>query len=232
MNTKKFHYVYRITNIKLNKHYYGVRSSSIEPSKDLGIKYFSSSSDQEFKNDQRNNPQDYKYKIVSIFNSRKDAISHEIKLHSRFNVGSNELFYNKSKQTSTKWDTTGITFTLSKEARNKISKALKNKPKSKGHIENLILNHGMKGKKHTTSSKKSMSINSTGNKNGMYGRKHTPESIKKMKESSANPSDEIRENLRKGWKKRKEITCPVCGLKSNNTGNMTRWHFNNCKKKS
>lgn len=40
MNTKKFHYVYRITNTKINKHYYGVRSSNIEPYKDLGIKYF------------------------------------------------------------------------------------------------------------------------------------------------------------------------------------------------
>lgn len=230
MKTKKFHYVYRITNTKLNKHYYGVRSSNIEPSKDLGIKYFSSSSDHEFMNDQKNNPQDYKYKIISIFDSREEAIKLEIKLHAKFNVGINESFYNKSKQTSTKYDTTGTTFTLTKEARNKISKALKGKPKSKTHIENVIKNHGMKGKTHTERARKSMSIKRTGEGNGMYGRNHTPESIEKMKESSANPSDKVRENLRKGWKKREYITCPKCGLTSNNKGNMNRWHFGNCKK--
>ena len=64
---KKYHYVYRITNIKLNKHYYGLRSSKLEPSKDLGFKYFSSSSDREFIDDQTNNPQDYKYIIVSMY---------------------------------------------------------------------------------------------------------------------------------------------------------------------
>ncbi len=42
----KFHYVYRITNTQLNKHYYGCRSSNVEPAKDLGKTYFSSSTDE------------------------------------------------------------------------------------------------------------------------------------------------------------------------------------------
>ena len=37
----KFHYVYRITNIVENKHYYGSRTSKINPYDDLGKKYFS-----------------------------------------------------------------------------------------------------------------------------------------------------------------------------------------------
>ena len=37
------HYVYRITCITTKKHYYGVRSCEVEPSKDLGKKYKSSS---------------------------------------------------------------------------------------------------------------------------------------------------------------------------------------------
>ena len=48
----KYHYVYRITNTTLNKHYYGSRTSQIEPAKDLGHKYFSSSFDKEFIKDQ------------------------------------------------------------------------------------------------------------------------------------------------------------------------------------
>ena len=39
------HYVYRITNIKENKHYYGTRSCEIEIKDDLGFYYFSSSTD-------------------------------------------------------------------------------------------------------------------------------------------------------------------------------------------
>lgn len=104
----KYHYVYRITNIQCKKHYYGTRSSKCHPSEDLGIKYFSSSYDKDFIKDQHDNPQNYKYKIVKILQSRKDAISLEVKLHEKFDVGINESFYNKAKQTTTKFDTTGI----------------------------------------------------------------------------------------------------------------------------
>jgi len=99
-----YHYTYRITNTKLNKHYYGTRSSKIEPKEDIGIYYFSSSKDKWFIQDQKNNPQDYRYKILYIFSTRKEAIEMEIKLHNKFNVGINESFFNKSKQTSTGFD--------------------------------------------------------------------------------------------------------------------------------
>lgn len=55
------HYVYRITNIKLNKHYYGTRTSKNKtPEEDIGYIYFSSSSDKEFLKDQKDNPLNYK----------------------------------------------------------------------------------------------------------------------------------------------------------------------------
>ena len=123
---KKYHYVYRITNTKLNKHYYGTRSSRIEPSKDLGFKYFSSSSDILFMDDQKNNPHDYKYAIVSVFDSREEALELEVILHAKFDVGVNESFYNKSKQTSKRFycDRTGAI--ISEETRKKLSIASKN----------------------------------------------------------------------------------------------------------
>ena len=41
--SNKFHYVYQITEKSTNKKYIGCRSSIKEPTKDLGIIYFSSS---------------------------------------------------------------------------------------------------------------------------------------------------------------------------------------------
>lgn len=122
MSTEQvYHYVYRITNIIENKHYYGKRTSKIEPKLDLGIKYFSSSSNKEFINDQKSNRHSYKYKIVSYHSSSSEAISKEIKLHSKFNVGVSSNFYSKVKQTFKGFDATGMQ--PSAETRSKLSKA-------------------------------------------------------------------------------------------------------------
>ena len=102
-----YHYVYRITSIIENKHYYGKRSSKIEPKLDLGIRYFSSSKDKEFIKDQKQNSQNYKYKIVSLHTSSKEALNKEIRLHNKFNVQNNLNFINIAKQTSTGFTTEG-----------------------------------------------------------------------------------------------------------------------------
>ena len=103
-----YHYTYRITNLIEGKHYYGSRSSEIPPVEDLGKNYVSSSKNKDFIKDQKENPQNYKYKVIKIFDTREEAISFEIKLHDKFDVGVNESFYNKAKQTSVKFDTTGM----------------------------------------------------------------------------------------------------------------------------
>lgn len=103
-----YHYVYRITNLIEGKHYYGTRTTKVHPSKDLGKRYFSSSSDKDFKKDQKENPQNYKYKVIKIFDTREEAVEMEIKLHDMFDVGMSKSFYNRSKQTNTKFDTTGM----------------------------------------------------------------------------------------------------------------------------
>jgi hypothetical protein len=124
--TKKNNFVYRITNKILNKHYYGVRSTEIEPRLDLGFKYFSSSTDKEFMKDQKENPQNFKYKVVMVTETRLEAIKIEIKLHNRFDVGRNKNFYNKAKQSSTGWDTGGIKYTT--ERKNKLNMSGENNP--------------------------------------------------------------------------------------------------------
>lgn len=139
MNTEQvYHYVYRITNTSLNKHYYGKRSSKVAPELDLGIKYFSSSRDNNFIKDQKQNPQNYKYKIVVKCKTVTRALHYEIKLHCMFDVAINPSFYNKAKQTSTKFDTSGVTSWIkgrkhSKETLEKLSKAKKG---NKGSLSN------------------------------------------------------------------------------------------------
>ena len=128
MHTKspKKYYVYRITNIKNKKHYYGYKgiSQDIDPKLHIGIKYFSSSSDKEFILDQQKNQQNYCYKIIFVFNNKYDAIALEIKLHNKFNVDKNSNFYNKAKQTSTGFTTngsrTGEHFVMVRDLKNNI----------------------------------------------------------------------------------------------------------------
>lgn len=110
LNKQKYHYVYRITNIVENKHYYGVRSSKIIPKDDLGKKYFSSSTDKKFMSEQKEHPENFKYKIIKVFETRRDAELLEKKLHKKFHVSDNDKFYNRCISTlmgfsveGTKW---------------------------------------------------------------------------------------------------------------------------------
>lgn len=102
-----YHYTYRITNTKERMYYYGVHSCVCQPKEDIGVKYWSTSKNKEFKADIKNNPQNYKYKVLKIFETRIEAVEHEIFLHKKFNVGVNNKFYNDSMQTSTSFDTSG-----------------------------------------------------------------------------------------------------------------------------
>ena len=153
-----YHYVYRITNLVESKHYYGKRSSKIEPHLDLGKKYFSSSKDKNFIKDQKENPQNYKYKVVFICKSARRAIELETTLHDMFDVGRNQSFYNKVKQNGNGFDSTGIvvvknslgeTFSVSVDDPRYISGELK---------------HAADGYKHTSEAKRKMSDRNKGTK--------------------------------------------------------------------
>ncbi len=90
----KKHYVYKIKNIIDKKYYIGVRSCTIDPINDLGKKYFSSSSDKKFIEEQRTFPERFTYEILEEFDTRKSAMIKEIELHSEFKVSINKDFYN------------------------------------------------------------------------------------------------------------------------------------------
>lgn len=170
----KYHYVYRITNLFSAKHYYGSRSSNVLPENDLGVKYFSSSHDKSFLAEQKNNPSQFRYKIIKKCNTRDEALAYEIKLHNKFQVDVNDKFYNKSKQTSTgfTYDSTGYVFT--DEHRKKLSEAQRKRPPISEETRKKLSN-AMIGKNNPMHGK-------TGDENPFYGKKHSQESKIKMSE--------------------------------------------------
>jgi len=219
-----FHYTYRITNILINKHYYGVRTSKINPKLDLGTKYFSSSSDKDFISEQKLNPQNFKYKVIRVFDTRREAMSLEIKLHDKFEVAVNENFYNKAKATSTSFDITGTT-------RPEHSAFMKGKCfHTKEYLERCNLNFG------DTSGKNNSMYGTAcfGVLNPFFGKTHSDET--KAKFCLRTHSDETKSkisNSKKGIKygKQEILTCPHCS-KSGGKSGIKRWHFENCKSKT
>jgi hypothetical protein len=151
--TSKLFIVYRITNILTHKHYYGYKSCSKRDPKDiLGKTYFSSSSDKEFIAEQKNHPERFRYKIVAKFSTKEEALQREIRLHTLFDVGLNDSFYNRSKQTSDKFDMTG--FRHSEETKRRISLAGKGRPHTSEHRKRI--SESLTGTKHSDLTRSNM----------------------------------------------------------------------------
>lgn len=197
-----FHYVYRITNTQKNKHYYGCRTSIKPPKEDLGCKYFSSSSDKQFIKEQKDTPSIFKYKVIKVFKSRNDAITFEIMLHTKFNVSLNESFYNKVKQTTTKFDTSGTSY-MTNEQKKIRSDRWKNPDL------NPNKNRDMSGSNNIM-----FGTHRVGELNPFYGKQHTDETKKiiSQKNTGRKHTDETKEKWskqRKGVPKRK-TQCESC----------------------
>jgi hypothetical protein len=188
-NKYNYNYVYRITNKILNKHYYGVRGCNVAPKLDLGIKYFSSSSDKDFRDDQKNHPENYKYKIVRICSTRKKADALEIKLQEKFNVGKSESFYNRATRTSMGFDRTDINHTL--ESRKKMSEAAQNR--SEEYRQKM--SEAKKGVPKSPEHRLKISEAKTGENHHMFGKEHSDETKLKMSEAKQNMSDETRQKM-------------------------------------
>jgi hypothetical protein len=107
--------------------YIGVRSCNCDPKED---NYWGSS---------RHIPKDvkttHKKRILKVHTSRLDAVNHEIFLHDKYDVAVSKEFYNRSKQTSTKFDTTGIPHPCTEEARRKLSISNKGRKRTPEMVE-------------------------------------------------------------------------------------------------
>jgi hypothetical protein len=162
-NKTIYHYVYRITNLVEKKHYYGARTSRIHPKLDIGVKYFSSSRDKAFMRDQKDNPTHFLYKVIGLYQTRIEALEMEIKLHNRLNVAVSNKFYNRSKQASWGWDTTGIVIVRTPSDE---TIAI---PVSEYNPDSADYKHHNSGRKHSIEQNIANSIRNSGSKNAMYG---------------------------------------------------------------
>jgi len=93
----KKHYVYRSFEEK-GREYIGCRTCNCLPEEDT--KYFGSFYDKTFKPTEKT--------ILFVCETREEVLEIEIELHDFFDVAVNPQFANLVKQTSTKFDTTGV----------------------------------------------------------------------------------------------------------------------------
>lgn len=228
----KQHYVYLLTDDKMN--YIGARTCTGRV--DADSKYLGSS---------KHIPSEFKQRcnkiILARFKTRKEAIAYEIELHNKFDVANNEQFYNKAKQTSTGFDTTGTT--LSNADKKKKSEFFKSLARTEEH--NKKISESNKGKVLSEETRNKISKAKTGKPSPMKGKSvgaGIPKSEEhKKKIGIANKGKkrtkeqcEMFSRIRKGKpapysKTRYEnIECPHCG-KVGMKANMKRYHFDNCK---
>ena len=207
-----YHYTYEITTnapTDERQRYIGVRSSECPPKDDS---YWGSC--RSFLEWQKvNGTESLAKNIFAIHQTRALAVEHEIKLHNHFEVSTNKEFFNRAKQTVVGFDTTGVSFEVSDEAREKLRIANTGKPVSEAAREKI--RQFNLGKKHSEATKAKMSIfHST--------RKRTPRSEEtKQKLREANLGKTL-------GKKYAQVTCPNCSKIGGETG-MKSWHFKHCR---
>ena len=94
----RYHYVYRVTNLYDDTHYYGSRTSIKPPLEDFW-EYGTSSSQIGRKKHIKTCPEEYRLKIIKILDNEADKILWESYLHGHFGVKSNSKFWNRCNQT-------------------------------------------------------------------------------------------------------------------------------------
>lgn len=236
------YYVYRITHIKEGVHYYGSRITKKDVYTDL-LKYCSSSSRKEHI---KNNKNEYKFKIIRVFDNAGMMISYESFLHQFFDVKTHTKFFNRANQLPHAFSTAGTRMReTTKEKLRQVNLGRKNTPESieKTRQANLGVplteEHRNKiavantGKKHSEESRKKMSDSAKNREPSFKGHKHSEETKEKIRKANTgrNITDEHKAILRDKALGRKQplIECPYCGKVG---GNMMRvWHFDNCKYK-
>ena len=160
---KKHHYVYKSFEEE-GREYIGIRSCDCLPEEDTN--YFGSFTDETF------NPTGKV--ILFVGDTRQEVAEIEIELHDFFDVAVNPQFANRSKQTSTKFDTTGVVGELSPMFGKKRPDISERNRKQTGEL------HPSYGKKNPGVSEKNRKqagelhpcYGRTGELNAMYGKKN------------------------------------------------------------
>lgn len=240
-------FVYVIENLETGRKYIGSKTSDkpISNTSGFGIKYFSSmcgNLGDEFRNDQKSNPEKFKYTILEDYNNYYDMMKEEVRLHALYDVDRNPMFYNRAKQTSHKFSYRGGTV-MSEERRKKQSERFSGE------------GNPMYGKKASEETRKKMSIAHKGSKRSEETKRKMSESHRRVVErkkklgivdipwnKGKKMSEEFCYRLHllrkdKGMKgeknpmygvKRKTKVCEYC-CKEISELNYTKWHGKLCK---
>jgi hypothetical protein len=165
------HYTYKIianNPTDTRRYYIGVRSCKCWPTED--VNYFGSC--RKFKRWQKaQGTGGLEKKILAIWPSRELALEHEIRLHDMFDVAVDPEYWNRSKQTSTGFDTTGV----------KVDRVF-----SKEQLDRVAeLGRSNKGKKFPQHIKERFSKIYSKEGNPFYGKQHSEETIKILSEKAS-----------------------------------------------
>ena len=226
-------YVYLIRHISSGKFYAGSRTSKTCHPSDFWVSYFTSSKyiKQIISNEGKDS-----FEILEIIPRPNDALEYETKLLTSVNAEKSDKWINRTNG-HIKFSSYGRTWTLSDEAKAKISKANLGKIVS----DETRLKMSISTKNMSNETKLKLSI---AGKNASVElrakRSHAAKNISnetRAKRSLAltgkkrPPISQIaRDNLSRAMKGKSKplIVCPHCN-KIGGSSPMTRWHFDNCK---
>lgn len=119
-------------------------------------------------NEQKEHPENFRYKVLKDFKTRKAALNLECELHHRYKVDTNEEFYNRAMQTSDGFDCHFKHEHWPDWVKEKISKSRIGKKISPETIEKAKETRRKNG-------------GNKGEKNPMYGKHHSEETLAKMR---------------------------------------------------
>jgi hypothetical protein len=159
--TKHRHYVYVLLDTESDMKYIGVRSCLGSPNEDpyMGSSY-------KMTNDDRARCDKL---VLEEFDTRNQASQYEVELHERFQVHTNNEYWNLAKQTSTKFISNRKGCTLTEEHKRKCSESLKGrkmKPFSEEHKRNIA--KARTGTKLSTETKAKLSEQRQGKANSNF----------------------------------------------------------------
>jgi len=116
------HYVYRITDYTRSEkeHYYGSHTPERGKKYDsLEEEFWAYRTSSKYNVLNENKKEQYKIKILKVFDNPADKMIYEAFLHQYFNVKLSSKFWNESNQTPFGYDTTGLKFKNSEETKAK-----------------------------------------------------------------------------------------------------------------
>lgn len=213
-------FTYSIKHIPSGVNYYGVRYASGCQPTDLGTIYFSSCK-QILQLLKMEGPENFTFKVRKVFKSKRDAVNWEYKFLTRVNAAQSDLWFNKQNGDGKFINTGG--YNLSEKTKKKQSK-----PKSENHRVKLA-NHLSRVRTSPTWTEDRKQIQRQLMIQNSFAKGHSR--VVSLEEKQKKREAMIGNTISKNVPRIHSLKiCPHCGLEGKG-GNMTRYHFNNCKLK-